>query len=252
METCQLDIMTFFDWFTTYTLQNVHLIWVAVCTAICCCVVVAIAKLLGYERKKVAWVISLVNSGTMCLIGFTYFFVRKYLKDFSMVWNADDFLGIDNVSVICCTIFGVANISDILIGIIFYRDQLGLLTAWVHHTLYIWLMVYCTTGNGLFTTHAPFAQGFMWNVIEELPTFLLALGSIESKYRTDLGFGLSFFILRIVYHTLLTVYAITSTAYGISVICIYFLTLAMHVNWFSTWASKYGSKLFTKSDRKKV
>ena len=36
--------------------------------------------------------------------------------------------------------------------------------------------------------------------LEELPTWLLAAGAMFPSLRTDLGFGASFFLLRICYH----------------------------------------------------
>mmetsp|Transcript_35610 Transcript_35610/g.36320 ORF Transcript_35610/g.36320 Transcript_35610/m.36320 type:complete len:244 (+) Transcript_35610:88-819(+) len=240
------------EWFKVYDLEREHIILVGIITAIICCITVVIAKLMDYEPKKIAWAISLINSATMCVIGFTYVLVKLYLRGFTLVWTIDDFLGIDNIAVICCTIFGVANVFDLLLGLIFYPKYLALLTAWVHHLVYIWLMIYCTTGNGIFVSHKPFAQGFMWNIIEELPTFFLSLGSMEPSMRSDAGFGSSFFVLRIVYHALLTIYAVTSTAYGISVIVVYFLTLGLHIHWFTNWFAKYGKVLLSNNRDKQT
>lgn len=67
--------------------------------------------------------------------------------------------------------------------------------------------------------------------------------------RTDIGFGTSFFLLRIVYHSYFTAYAAYSRMSG-TVIVLYLLTLALHLSWFYSWATKYGKKLFGKRTKK--
>ena len=39
-------------------------------------------------------------------------------------------------------VFQVANVLDLVYGLIFYREQLGFLTTYFHHTIYTWLMVF--------------------------------------------------------------------------------------------------------------
>ena len=47
-------------------------------------------------------------------------------------------------------------------------------------------MIISTTGNGFFMTAIPFASSFVFMLIEEFPTFLLALGSVYPSLRTGL------------------------------------------------------------------
>ena len=130
--------------------------------------------------------------------------------------------------------------TDLLYGLIFYREQLGILTTYFHHTMYTWLMYFAITGNGLFmTTPGPFTTAFMFSTLEEIPTFLLALGSIFPGCRTDMGFGVTFFVFRILYHSCLLFHVIYTGGYS-PVIGLLVLTLCMHLNWFTTWAMKYG------------
>ena len=103
-------------------------------------------------------------------------------------------------------------------------------------------MIASTTGNGFFIHSEVFCASFVYVAIEELPTFLLALGSVFPSCRTDFGFGITFFFLRLVYHTYMLIYSILSkTDYIVTIL--YILTLILHVFWFSTWVTKYGSKL---------
>jgi len=69
---------------------------------------------------------------------------------------------------------------------------LPFLTCWVHHTLYLWLVY--------FTLHSCLAGSVGILYLLELPTFLMALGTVFPNMRTDLGFGGSFFSLRLAYH----------------------------------------------------
>ena len=60
--------------------------------------------------------------------------------------------------------------------------------------------------------------------------------------RTDLGFGLSFFATRLVYHIAMFIY---SVYWGIRapVLATYVLTISMHTMWFASWLPKYGLPL---------
>lgn len=201
-----------------------------------------------HERrvKQLAWVISLLNSFVMSVSGIIYAIVilpkiviplLKFDLDPMMVFHAP----MTNFSAFQAMWFGIANALDLALGTLFYPKHLHILTAWVHHTIFIWVMFAASTGNTLFYHTTPFYSGFAIVAIEEIPTFLLALGSIFPMLRTDLGFGISFFLLRIVYHG------------GFFISAFYFIhdiepmvaflfagTLLLHLHWFSTWQAKYG------------
>ena len=231
------------EWFYTYSLTNNDIKLISIFTAILASIIVITGKLLGLQQQKIAWLISLINSSIMVIISLIYFLVKKYRKGFTMIWTYDDFAGIDNVSVITCIIFGINNICDIVLGIIFYPKYLDYITTYFHHFLYIWLMYFAITGNGLFTTNIPFTQGFVWCLLEEVPTALLAIGTIIPSYRTDIGFGITFFIFRIVYHLYLTIWAFKSNAYGFAVLVVYLATLSKHIFWFINWIINYDKKI---------
>ena len=147
------------------------------------------AVVLFPEKKKRAWIISLVNSFVTMVVGFLYLVhkVPKYPDFFSFGANTVEiFYDINNVSILICLWFGLANIFDLLFGLIFYPQQLGLLTAYVHHSVFIWIMIISTTGNGFFIKATPFASTFVFMLIEEFPTFLLALGSVFPAFRTGI------------------------------------------------------------------
>jgi hypothetical protein len=205
------------------------------------------------EKKRLAWCISLLNSCITTLICIVYALVKTLTSRglFNANLDIEMIHGNDNISTITCLMFFCVNLLDLLLGLIFYRSCLGLMTTYVHHTLYMWLMVFLLTGNGFFTsTPTPFSMAFIWCLIEELPTFLLALGSVFPSYRADLSFGVSFFFLRLLYHCYLFLLMVRLQTYT-PILFLYGLTFVMHLEWFRAWFTKYGlSYLVTKKSKR--
>lgn len=212
-------------------------IFTAILTATC---------IIGYalfrkDTKRLAWTISLVNSFAMTVVGIIYLWYKfpQFDSIFSYGTNGRDHIhSINNYATLTCLWFGLANAFDLVFGTIFYPKYCGLITAYVHHTVFIWIMWTCTTGNGFFTTCAPFASLFHLLLIEELPTFLLSLGSMVPSLRTDLGFGVTFFLFRVLYHAYFFAYGLKSGMDAV-LVGIFTLTMTLHLNWFYTWISKY-------------
>lgn len=124
-----------------------------------------------------------------------------------------------------CTFFGTFCFLDIVYGVLFYPKQIDLLTGWVHHSVYLWLMYYVHL-HGL-------QGGFCLFLIEELPTFLLALGNVSRPWRTNLIFGACFFVTRIVWHAfLLGEFWLHRREIEQPLWALVALTLALHVHWF--------------------
>ncbi|CAE7114254.1 unnamed protein product [Rhizoctonia solani] len=88
-------------------------------------------------------------------------------------------------------------ISDLLIGSIFYRQHITLATGWIHHTLYFSLIQYITSVG--------WSNIFCLALIMEIPTLLLALGSLNPRWRSDYLFAGVFFSTRILLHIALIV-----------------------------------------------
>jgi hypothetical protein len=200
-------------------------------------------KLYAKEPKRLAWFISLINSGLLTLLGFYYLYYKVSTDSDFFVMKAENavhFTGRTDFCVLICLWFALANIFDIAVGLVYYRKYLGLLTAYIHHSVFIWIMFTSTTGNGLFVEVTPFCPTFITLIIEELPTFLLALGSIFPEFRTDIGFGVTFFLFRIALHAYFFIYVVKVQAQT-TVITLFTLTMLMHLNWFYSWVTKYGS-----------
>lgn len=180
-------------------------------------------------EKQKTYIISIKNSLIMTLasVFYIYLFINS---GFTLNFSKDN------------TIFGhliilyfmAYLIMDLAIGIYEYPKSLELLSGYIHHSIYIVIssLALYYNSNVLFI--------FILAMLEELPTFLLAIGSFDSSLRNDTLFGITFFITRIVYHLFLIflfrnemnlVFYITS------------LALILHVYWFKNWWSKYGKKI---------
>jgi hypothetical protein len=203
------------------------------------------------KRKKMAWCISLGNSFFCTLFSIIYI-MNRCPKYYNLIPHfprdrelRDTFLyGTDDFAVLVCIFFAVGNATDILIGHILYNRHLSYLTTYAHHISYMWLVYFAITSNGIFTsTTSPFAPGLVFALVEELPTFLMSLGSVFPSLRTDLGFGLTFFLFRVVFHVFWLFYMIRMKVfYQIIILCTF--TLTIHLHWFFAWCKSEGKNFF--------
>ena len=193
------------------------------------------------RTKKLSWCISLLNSGAMTILGAIYLYLNVTRHENFFFYGPEPsliFYSVAPLEVFTCIWFALACIYDLLFGLLFYPSHIQFLTGWFHHGIFIWMMYFSCTGSGLFLTAHPFASAFVYMLIEELPTFLLALGSVLPDFRTDLGFGVTFFLLRICYHAYIVSFAYISKFHTPGM-CLYYLTLTMHLNWFYGWIVSY-------------
>lgn len=105
-------------------------------------------------------------------------------------------------TVLVTTFFMTFLIMDLVVGSFFYKNKIEILTGWVHHITYL--------GTLTWAIHNQYSSIFIMMCILELPTFLLALGSVRSQLRRDYLFASAFLLTRILFHA----FAIKS-AYGL-------------------------------------
>lgn len=223
-------------------------------------VIVAVCGKLVFknDRKKLSWVIGSFSGLVMSILGILYVYHKVPLyNDFLFYGDngPDLFEHTDDVANMASLFFGIANVLDLFFGCLFYRKELGILTAWVHHSLFIWISIASTTGNGLFMTNPPFASSFMFMCVEEIPTVVLGVGTLFPAFRTDWGFGIPFITTRVLYHGYITSYAIIMYFRGIGVSThipiLYSLTFIMYFNWALGWVKMMMKKRKLKSKSKK-
>lgn len=232
----------FLKQFQTFSLTTGDLVGVIFLTAAFYIILLAYARTRVFNRKKLAHCLTLVNASLMCVFSLIYMSVK-----FKMGNNVFDFyggevdwwIGRDNFSAVVLVMFGTANVMDIMLGLVFYKDHLPLLTTWIHHSVYVWLMVLLVTGNGYIASlPTPYTPAFMYALLEELPTLILAAGTVFPQHRQDLAFGISFLVTRIIFHAYMFAYMFRVEAPFV-ILASYTCTLLLHSHWFYGWVTKY-------------
>ena len=243
-----LNVESFFELtLTPWDFLTIGLLFAALLLAVCMYARLACAE----QPKKMAWVVTMVSAlfATVCSAIYLLVRVPQFGGFFLLRPDKAIFYGVDNVSAIVCLWIAMANTTDLIFGFLCYAKYLDPLTAYVHHTLYIWMMPTCTTGNGGFLIVEKFAPAFVFGLIEELPTFILAFGYIFPAFRTDLGFGLTFLVLRIGFHAYMLLYAVI-TEIQTTVLTLYSITLIMHCYWFALWVRSYRAKMIAEEKKR--
>jgi hypothetical protein len=177
-------------------------------------------------EKQRAYIISVLNAALSFVAG-------VYICHYQADWNlsiTEKVMRETTLSRFMVRFFRVVQVLDILVGLVHYRSQLTLLTTWIHHGCYTLLC------NWMLKRHISVLFGICF--LEELPTLIMAVGRLERRLRSDGGFGITYFALRVGMHTLLT-YNVVMYNGGddrIGVIRFNFLlTWCLHVNWFISW-----------------
>ncbi|KAG9309702.1 hypothetical protein JVU11DRAFT_10378 [Chiua virens] len=120
-------------------------------------------------------------------------------------------------------------IVDLTMGMLFYRSKVNILTGWIHHSVYVFIVEYAIQGR--------WSHIFALCAVMEIPTFILAVGSFAPRYRSDVVFAASFFSTRIALHIFFCIsliiqrHQVTGGSFGPAIItaCIF----PLHAYWFS-------------------
>jgi hypothetical protein len=138
-------------------------------------------------------------------------------------------------ALVSCTFFITYLIADIMFGFIYYPQHMDPWTGWFHHITYLVLIPV------LLSNHV--GGGFMITMCMELPTVFLSIGYIIPSLRSELLFGMVFFITRILFHLFFAyqLYKVWSDRMGL-VICS-LLTFPLHVYWFGKWVQRQRNRL---------
>ncbi|CAO0797040.1 unnamed protein product [Mucor circinelloides] len=126
-------------------------------------------------------------------------------------------------TVVATTFFMTFLITDLVIGVVFYRSKIELLTGWIHHITYL--------GTLTWAIHNQYTAVFIMMCSLELPTFILALGSVRSQLRRDYVFASTFLVTRILFHAYAIKCAWVMKPYGPVVIALSAF-FPVHCFWF--------------------
>lgn len=140
------------------------------------------------EPKRKAWLLTLMCSLGMSLGSVPY--VWRLATQHGFV-TAPFVYADDRLSLLVMAWFMCFLVLDLAVGVLQYPREIGFLTGYFHHTLYmamcVWAVVNAITISAVAT------------MIMEIPTFILALGRVHKACRSDAGFGLTFLLTRILY-----------------------------------------------------
>lgn len=205
----------------------------------------------GPNTRSFGWLITLINSFVMSVIAIVYFSLRLYQYPSLFLLDKNIPLALfqsrDNISGICSVWFGLCNFFDLLVGTFFYRKYVDPLSGYVHHSVFIWLMFLSNSKNGFFLqSNDYFSAVLVLGCLIEIPTFLLALGSVFPKLRTDIGFGITFFIFRLCYHGYMGYYCYVLGGETI-LVTVFALTTLLHTFWFSSWIKNFEKYRYKKN-----
>jgi len=204
--------------------------WVLV--ASCCAFALFFASLAPHvpTEKGKSWLVMLLSSSVLSVFG-----VRAcYIVEQSQAWSLGHVYGEDFVSRCVVLFFVASNIMDLVLGVLYYRNLLDPLTTLFHHTFYLAFMAV------LLSHH--YARGFTLCFFMEIPTVILAAGSVNHDLRSDAGFGITFLLCRLLFNVYLAyrLYLLSPEGY-IWRVCVG--VLLFHCYWFYTWYAKQGRKL---------
>ncbi|KAH7929151.1 hypothetical protein BV22DRAFT_1003338 [Leucogyrophana mollusca] len=167
---------------------------------VCLLVLIALYTVLGARFttiKQRSWVLTTISSATMTIASLPL--VSRYASSpgdptrlgTSTYWT-----------VLTSRYFQAYLVADLLMGWMHYRKQVNILTGWIHHTIYIFIVEYAIRMG--------WSHIFCLCAVMEIPTFVLALGSLYPALRADMLFAASFFATRISLHIALCISFITN------------------------------------------
>ncbi|KAJ2770368.1 hypothetical protein IWQ56_002190 [Coemansia nantahalensis] len=129
----------------------------------------------------------------------------------------------DTASQVLLGVFGAYLFWDLALGIIYHKSTITVLNGYIHHTL--WL------GITLFSVCHGVSAILCLLFYNEIPTALLAAGSVRKKWRNDALFTAVFFATRIALHAIV-MYAFYMHSEHRCVWRLMMLVYPMHIYWF--------------------
>jgi hypothetical protein len=173
---------------------------------------------LAKTEKQISWLLTFASSVVCTAISLPY-----YVRFWRSGWDMQ-LLGLDSsvhTSLVC--FFITYLVMDLTLGSMYYKSRITIATGWIHHSIYIVILFWLMRSRS--------SSFFTVNAILELPTVILAVGSMRASWRSDFLFALSFFALRLVYHA----WMITSVKQHHRIESLWLvavLVFPLHVYWF--------------------
>ncbi|KAI8331839.1 hypothetical protein BC941DRAFT_315885, partial [Chlamydoabsidia padenii] len=169
-------------------------------------------------EKQISWILTFASSVVCTLVSIPY-----YGRFWRSGWDMQQLGTESNVHTALVCFFITYLVLDLSLGSYFYKSRITIATGWIHHSIYIVILFWLMRCRS--------ASFFTVNAILELPTVILAVGSMRARWRSDLLFACSFFALRLVYHAWMIV-AVRQHHRIESLWLVAVLVFPLHVYWF--------------------
>jgi hypothetical protein len=201
------------------------------CVSVFCCVQYTVFRTVSLRytltAKQTAYVISLFSSMSMSILALwsNYYLYTIGYDMYRYRFQANTINEI--VSLISSSIFMSAMVMDTVIGTFYYPEAMRTLSGYVHHIFFIFanVLVYYYNGYTLMNLF----------LIDELPTMILAIGSVFPHLRSDFLFGVAMLSVRILYHGYLSLLNLTY----LPAVAVTLPSLFAYIYWFKNWTKKY-------------
>lgn len=177
--------------------------------------------------KSKSWIISMLTSPILSIFGLYYATMATYKS----LWTIEYIYSENVITRAIIIFFTASNVMDLAVGVFYYPKHLDILMSYFHHLFYTAFMAVILFSN--------YSRGFVICFCMELPTFILALGTVYDSLRNDKLFGISFFFTRILFNAYQAYMLRQLHPDGmIWKTCV--VVLCFHLYWFETWWRKYG------------
>ncbi|RUP04644.1 hypothetical protein BC936DRAFT_140539, partial [Jimgerdemannia flammicorona] len=168
--------------------------------------------------KQRSWLLTLFTSFFMSLGGLCVLYKFWYAGWEISAWTDEGPLWLGLTA-----FFQTFLVLDLAIGWVYYRKRIDPLSGWTHHIIYFFTLWWVISQR--------MSQLFILMCLLEAPTFALALGSINAKWRKDMVFAALYVPTRLVFHgfMLYILYNYHSNPASVYVLGMFY---PMHVYWF--------------------
>ncbi|KAF8800051.1 hypothetical protein BYT27DRAFT_7227575 [Phlegmacium glaucopus] len=142
--------------------------------------------------KQSAWILTTISSAVMTLASLP--FLYDYFSNGGSVKYVRT---VPNLSVAANRFFQSYLAIDLAVGAVHYPSQIGLLTGWIHHAVYMVIVEIAIRRS--------WSHIFCLCAAMEVPTFCLGFMTLYPELRSNVLFAVAFFLTRILFHIILGV-----------------------------------------------
>uniref|UniRef100_A0A0G4HW40 TLC domain-containing protein n=1 Tax=Chromera velia CCMP2878 TaxID=1169474 RepID=A0A0G4HW40_9ALVE len=132
---------------------------------------------------------------------------------------------------LCCYFLAHCHV-DLVLAYALWPKEIDMLTGPIHHGIYTVFLLFCILRLDL-------SYGFALFGVDEFPNVLLAVGNIHTPWRQDWTFGITWLVLRILWHTVAMFLVVSNLGFS-SYFFVCFVSIGsfvMHIWWWWGWLS---------------